>query len=307
MTEDKNRHRWRPMSIFWPLLLITLGVLFLLSNFGIIPWSWWLEAWRLWPLILILIGIDILIGRFSGWVAAVLTVIALLLFVAAGFYFAGVLVDQRGSVFTQREPESVIQALEGVRAADVRLEFGSGRLNVKPLPSGSDSLMEGDFTGLGTGDRLDKTFVKNGDKGRLTLKSRNRGIGEQGVDWDVRLSGDIPLELSIKGGAAESDIDLSKLKVQRLQVDIGASTVKVAFPEEAGLTTATIQSGVSRIMLEIPPGVGAKIQTDGGLSAFDVASRFRKTEDTYISDNFNTATNRLELTIKTGLSSVTIK
>ncbi len=49
-------------SIFAPLVLIVLGVLFLLSNFGLLPHLGPLFA-RWWPLILIAVGLLLLSRR----------------------------------------------------------------------------------------------------------------------------------------------------------------------------------------------------------------------------------------------------
>lgn len=44
------------------LVLIFLGVVFLLNNFGLIPWSSWNFLWKLWPLILIFMGLEVVFG-----------------------------------------------------------------------------------------------------------------------------------------------------------------------------------------------------------------------------------------------------
>src|SRR5206468_6925724 len=50
-------------GVFWPLLLIALGLIFLLQNFGVISGVSWLAVASLWPLLLILIGLDIAFAR----------------------------------------------------------------------------------------------------------------------------------------------------------------------------------------------------------------------------------------------------
>lgn len=50
-------------SFFWPILLITIGIILLLNNFGIIPWGIWDSLIRFWPVMLILVGLEILLGR----------------------------------------------------------------------------------------------------------------------------------------------------------------------------------------------------------------------------------------------------
>src|SRR5205807_4975623 len=50
-------------GVFWPLLLIALGLIFLLQNFGFITGVSWLALASLWPLLLVLIGLDIAFAR----------------------------------------------------------------------------------------------------------------------------------------------------------------------------------------------------------------------------------------------------
>jgi hypothetical protein len=57
---SEHRHRG---SLTWGLILILVGVMFLLSNFGIVPNVDWGQVARLWPVVIILIGIDTLMGQ----------------------------------------------------------------------------------------------------------------------------------------------------------------------------------------------------------------------------------------------------
>src|SRR5206468_910686 len=73
-------------GVFWPLVLIALGLLFLLSNYGFISGVSWLAILNLWPLLLILIGLDIAFARrwpLPTLVAEVLVIAAGLVLVAA--------------------------------------------------------------------------------------------------------------------------------------------------------------------------------------------------------------------------------
>ena len=50
-----------------PIILITLGVVFLMNNLGVLDWSVWVVIFRLWPVLLVAAGLDLLLGRRSVW------------------------------------------------------------------------------------------------------------------------------------------------------------------------------------------------------------------------------------------------
>ena len=70
MSEERgvsSRRRFSCSSIFWPLLLMLVGVTLLMQNLGIVSGSVWSNLLKFWPVLLILIGLDRLINR-SGLV-----------------------------------------------------------------------------------------------------------------------------------------------------------------------------------------------------------------------------------------------
>lgn len=42
-----------PKKVFWPLVLVVMGLIFLASNLGMLP----REFWNLWPVMLIVVGL----------------------------------------------------------------------------------------------------------------------------------------------------------------------------------------------------------------------------------------------------------
>ncbi len=63
-------------GIFWGLLLVTIGILFLLKNLGLICFSW-CGLWMIWPVLLIFWGITIL--PVNDLTKTILSVIAIIL------------------------------------------------------------------------------------------------------------------------------------------------------------------------------------------------------------------------------------
>jgi len=54
-------------GIFGGIIFIAIGIVFLLNNFNLLPWSVWSILWRFWPLFLILGGLEMILG--DNWLA----------------------------------------------------------------------------------------------------------------------------------------------------------------------------------------------------------------------------------------------
>lgn len=53
-----------PKRVFWPVALVVVGIIFLASNVGMLPRTFW----NLWPLILIIVGLGgLLISDKEEW------------------------------------------------------------------------------------------------------------------------------------------------------------------------------------------------------------------------------------------------
>ncbi len=50
-------------NLFGGILLIGAGLVFLSSNFNIIPWYFWRDMWKFWPVILILLGLKQILDK----------------------------------------------------------------------------------------------------------------------------------------------------------------------------------------------------------------------------------------------------
>ncbi len=72
MSEERRKYHYRG-SLFFPFLLIVVGLLFLFDNLRVLPGDIWSTIFSLWPLILVGMGLDGL-WRRQGVVSAVLII-----------------------------------------------------------------------------------------------------------------------------------------------------------------------------------------------------------------------------------------
>jgi len=259
-------------SLFWGIVLIVLAALLLLNQSG------WLKGdifGYFWPAIVILFGIWLLIGAFS-----------------------------RGRSGSAGQTISI--PLESAQSARLKLDHAAGRLNIR-AGAASTELLNGVF-----GAEVD--YKSNMEAGQLQVRLRTSPhfwawYPGESLDWDIRLNGDVPLNLKIDSGASASTLDLTDLKVVDLDIDTGASSTEVTLPANAGNTRVDIDSGAASLNIRIPTGVSARIKVKSGIASINVDSaRFPRIDGgLYQSADYANAANRADITIDTGVGSVEIK
>lgn len=78
-------------SLIWPFLLMMVGVLLLLNNMGVIPWSVWADLIALWPLLLVFAGLEIMsessgIAKFAVRVLEIFVLGYVVLYVVSSYH-----------------------------------------------------------------------------------------------------------------------------------------------------------------------------------------------------------------------------
>ena len=126
--------------------------------------------------------------------------------------------------------------------------------------------------------------------------------------WEVWLSPAPNISIDLDTGASDLTLDLTELNVSDLTVRGGATDIEILAPRNAGHVDIDIDVGAANVDLEVPEGVAARIDVDLGLSGLSVdESRFPKNGDVYVSRDFDTSENRIDLEIDAGASSVEIR
>jgi hypothetical protein len=298
--------------------LIFLGAVFLLQNTGYLPANFWMNLWRLWPLILVLVGIELLLAHRMPWMALVgLAAVVLVV----GAVATNTSMPLPGAAAPDTAVANTAQTdLQGANAAAVTVRFGAGQLVVGPIEQPRvNALALMNYQGPPQLAPQPRYTPVNGGVGQLEYQTSGRdgpnflpfGNGHtDAATLNLNLAPGVPItSLNVQTGATDARLDLSNLRVNTLDMSIGAATTFVRFPEAAGLTTAHISGGASTINLEIPPGVAAQIQHHGGLTTLNVdQSRFPQVnESTFRSPDYDTAQNKVDLNLETGVTTISIR
>jgi hypothetical protein len=260
-------------NIFWGVLLIAMGSLVLAGNyFGFNVWVFF------WPALIILVGVLLVLGS-----------------------------TMRATVL---DSESVSIPLGQAEKAALRIRHGAGHLVIRG-GAGSGILIEGAFRG-----GLDHTESRYGSQMEAQIQVPNDiwknmpffSGGWSPIDWDMKMTSAVPVTLELETGAGESRIDLRDVRAESIVLKTGASSTDLTLPAQAGNTSVQVESGVSAVNLRIPEGVAARISVESGLAGIAVdPTRFPRMGDRYQSPDYDTAINRADIQVRTGVGSVEIR
>jgi hypothetical protein len=263
--------------MFWAVVLIVLGFLFLGANLGLLSTN----VWRLfWPAFLVLLGVWFLVGS-----------------------------SLKGSSGLEMEEGSV--DLGNAQSASVIVKHGAGRLSLSGSAE-AGKLVSGSFA-----NGLDARVKDVGGSLQVVLQPHSSAfpdvffpgswVSGKGLAWDFSLSKEIPLDLVFEIGAVDAHLDLTELKVKELAVKTGASSTEVILPSAAGSTYFKVEAGAASMDITVPQGVAARIEADAGLASVEVdQSRFPKGDGIYQSPDFESAENKVDIRIETGMASIDI-
>lgn len=299
-------HR-RP-SLFWPIILIGVGVIFLLNNLGIIQGNPWALIVQFWPVLLIVIGLDILFGRRTAAGSVISATLAVLVIggviwlLAARPHINLPGVDLGGELTR----ESISHPLGDIQSAEVSIDFSSGENRLYALGD-SPSLIEGDLAHYG--QLRFSVSERSGNAATVRLGSERR-ISIVGLatseDWQVGLNTRPTYDLEINLGMGHAELDLSRFKLSGGRVNAGVGSAEVNLPA-TGKFRLRIDGGVGSLRIVAPSGLGLRAEVNTGVGSFNAGSRLRTVgADVYETEGFSSAENAITLDIDIGVGSVTI-
>jgi hypothetical protein len=266
VTVKRSEHN---RSLFWPIVLISIGVVWLLGNLGVISSANISVLFRLWPLILIIVGVELLIGRNSPSMSGIIGVGAVLLIIALMLVGPSLGWASDAEVKTATFSEPVGDA----SSARIELNLGIADTTVTPL-NDSASLLTADVTYIG-----EIEFVTDGETNRFVSLSQSNeakdgifnffgggwlNLGDD-LRWNIGLSPDVPVKLNINGGIGAANLDLTELQIADLSIHSGVGEINVNFPAAVEEFSAVIEGGVGTNHLTIPAGPDVNLNVNGGV------------------------------------------
>jgi hypothetical protein len=179
------------------------------------------------------------------------------------------------TVFAKRRQVEKIHReikFQGEKALTVKIDYGGGTIILEKNKSGNilDAEIEGENP-----DEIDIDYDRIGDRGELHLdsKSKLRHLDFDLDDnyWHLGFSDKIPISFKIEVGACKGEFDFTGLRIDNLDLDLGASSTQIIFrePNPERISRFKIDVGASKLKIK---GLGNanfdEFSFDGGVGDF---------------------------------------
>lgn len=302
-------HRRRP-GLFWPIILIGAGVIFLMYNLGYLKGDPWPLLWRLWPVLLIIIGLDILLGRRSvlGGVFSALSALLIIGIIVAVIFAAQNYPALVNIGTPELYTEHIAQPLGDVRQANVAIDFPSGTGDILAL-SDSPNLIEGDIRYYGN---LTNRVTTTGNTARIELSNQFTVFGPVwwGSDqqkWTIGLNPRVEYAMTLDTGSGDYSLDLRQLTLGSLTMDSGSGSVRLTLPE-TGQYNFTLSAGSGSVVIHVPEGVAVRVNYHAGSGSVSATGLTQTSRDqhngTFESAGFSQASSYVIIEVDLGSGSV---
>lgn len=331
-------------SFFFPIALITAGIVWLLVNNGTIPVENLYRLAAFWPVLLIIAGIGLLFRRLWWPVnaliwAAVAVLVLWLLTGGAGF------LPQRAAA--QFKHETLTTDVGSAKSAAVRLDLSIYATTIQALENNTDLVVADVYSNNGMlldasgGERKNIQLRGNFQPGNFIFNPRiDEWVESASRRWEIELTKSIPLDLFVDVGTGSTKMDLAGIKLEKLRVEGGtgsmdidlsksqASTSQASLPVSIDVGTGSLdlilpnsapvevnyQGGTGSTRITLPQGAGVQVEVrDGGVGSLRLPDGFTKVrgeagEDEGVWENaaFSGAKTPIKITLDMGTGSVTI-
>jgi hypothetical protein len=308
MAQDGNPRR---VSLVFPIVLITVGTLFLIHN-----WRPAFDPWPIfatyWPLILIFVGLGKVWDNAqrsrnpnAARGVSIGTTIGILAFVVvlAGLLWHGRSFSRRHGPYSAIQHRTRVVETQHAKSAHAHLEMGAGQLNIN---GGARDLLEADFTYSDSYSEPRVEYHVSDGVGELTLTQDSHSVnfGPTRNEWNLRFSKDVPLDLKVDMGAGQGNLHLRDVPLTQLELNLGAGQVDVDLTGERKTDlSADIEGGVGQATVRLPKNVGVIARASGGIGPIRVHG-LKQNGDSYTNEAYGKSPSTIHLKVEGGIGEI---
>lgn len=306
-------------NVFWGIILVLIGSLFIFDNLGFFDFSF-RAIFDMWPALLVIWGISML--PIKGGLKTTLSIVTVLLAVMVGVtrdysdhwstnFNRHVRVnnmdwddfdedrDLSDDVYTFSFTEDFDVTIE---KAVLNMDIAAGKFRIEDT---SSFLI--DFDAESNLGQYEKEIMKNGSTTEIYISLEDGHIrsGKYENRAYIKLNTEPVWEMNLDVGAADFVGDLRDYKVSRVEIDGGASAIKLKIGELHDETFIDIESGASAVKIYIPESAACEVISNTVLSDLDLDG-FIKEGKTYRTANFDEAKQKIYIELDAAVSALNV-
>jgi len=306
-------------NVFWGVLLVVIGALFIFNNIGWFDFSF-RALFDLWPALLIIWGISML--PIKGGLKTTLSIVTVLLAVFIGTtrdysdHWTDNLnrhirvngsnwdkydrdKDSSENVYTYTFTEDYDAS---IKTAVLNMDIAAGKFRIQD----STSFLI-DFEAENNVGQYNKEIMKNASTTEIYVRLEE-GSFRSGTNKNrayIKLNIEPIWEMKLDVGAADFVADLRAFKVGKVEIDGGASSIKLKIGEQQNETNIDIESGASAVKIYIPESAACEVVSNTVLSDLDLEG-FIKDGKTYRTNNFDEAKQKIYISLDAAISALNV-
>ncbi len=201
------------------------------------------------------------------------------------------------------------------------------------ISNGTEALVTADFMYNVAAWKPEVTYSVADGLGRLTIRQPNteRALvrSDTRTKWELMFNEQVPLDLRLECGNGSSYVNLGKLRIETLDVQLGVGDMTldlsgneslrhVEFDVATGNVTLNLdgawqkdvninfQGGVGQTTLRLPKDIGVRINVNQALGRLSTRGLLKQ-ENSYVNAAYGTADVTLEVNIQAGVGDIVLE
>jgi hypothetical protein len=291
-------------SLFWPAILILVGVFALLVNGGLVPVERLDRLADLWPLILVVIGLELVVRRALQGAAAEIAAALIVLLAIGG---AAAYVALGPSIATGIQTLDAAGKVGSLSHATVQVDAGGATITMQGSSSLGDDLFRAhiEYSGRKPDVTLDassgEVHISQSNTSGFFFQSRRFAL-------TLQLNSSVPWKIAVNSGASSDVFMLATVRVVSIDVNAGASKEDITVGDPSGTVSITVNGGAPTVNVHRPPGAAASVSVSGGAASLSFDGRQSKAVGTLTAQtsDYDHASDRYQIRVDGGAANVTV-
>jgi hypothetical protein len=191
-----------------------------------------------------------------------------------------------------------------VKTAQLNMEAGALMIN---LSDTTGKLFNAVVKNTARKFQLSHQTTGDGEVVNFISKGHDHKFHDDSARADLRLNANLQWDIKAKLGATQCDFDLSKFKINKLDLSCAAAELNVKLAPVLADTYVQINASLGDLTIRIPQGAACEVHVESTLADNDFPGFVKKDDNRYETPDFATAKNKIHINANFSLSSFKIE